>query len=65
MIGWIENELKNDERFFRTHRSCIVNLNNISNVELKNSKIIFGKKSTNLLARDKKNELKDKLCIKN
>lgn len=66
-MNTIESELKEDERFFRSHRSCIINIDNITSVELKNNVINFGKKSIDLLSRDKKNELKellgDKLSI--
>lgn len=58
MIGALENDLKDDRRFFRTHRSCIVNLDNITSIELKNSVIWFDDKSTGLLSRDKKAKLK-------
>jgi len=61
MIGVIENELKDDKRFYRTHRSCIVNIDNITNVELRDCIIHFGNKSTSLLSRDKKNGLKELL----
>ena len=58
LIGTIENELIDDKRFFRTHRSCIVNLDNITSVELRDNIIHFGNKETNLLSREKKSELK-------
>ena len=58
LIGTLENELKDDKRFFRTHRSCIVNLDNITSIELRDNIIHFGKKETNLLSRDKKAKLK-------
>ena len=61
MIGTIENELKIDPRFFRTHRSCIVNLDNITSVELRDCIIHFGDKETMLLSRDKKPYLKELL----
>ena len=57
-IGTLEEELTEDKRFFRSHRSCIINLDNITGVELKENIIHFGKKETNLLSRDKKPELK-------
>lgn len=63
-MSTIENDLKEDERFFRTHRSCIINIDNVTSVELKANIINFGKKSTNLLSRDKKGELKDLLGSK-
>lgn len=60
-ISSIEEELNKDPRFFRTHRSCIVNLNNITSVLLKDCIINFGEVSISLLSRDKKKELKTKL----
>ncbi len=61
MIGVIENELSDDKRFYRTHRSCIVNIDNITSIELKDNIIKFGNKSTMLLSRDKKAGLKELL----
>lgn len=60
-ISSIEKELNQDPRFFRTHRSCIANLDKITSVELKACIIHFGKSETALLSRDKKSELKIKL----
>ena len=60
-ISTIEEELKKDPRFFRTHRSCIVNLEKVTKVELRNCVIHFGNIETQLLSRDKKAELKIKL----
>lgn len=60
-ISTIEEELKNDSRFFRTHRSCIVNLDKVTRVELRNCIIHFGDVETQLLSRDKKTELKIRL----
>ena len=59
LIGAIEEELSDDKRFYRTHRSCIVNIDNITNVELRDCIIHFGNKSTSLLSRDKKAGLKE------
>ena len=61
MIGVLEKDLSDDSRFYRTHRSCIVNIDNITSVELKDNIIWFGKKSTMLLSRDKKAGLKELL----
>jgi len=61
MIGNIEEELTQDSRFFRTHRSCIVNIDNITSVELRACIIHFGDIETPLLSRDKKKELKIRL----
>lgn len=59
-IGKINEKL--DSRFYRSHRSCIVNMHNITSVDFNNSIIKFGRKEINLLSRDKKKDLKDKLC---
>ena len=63
-ISSIEKDLKGRTNFFRCHRSCIVNLNNITSVDLRKSVIRFGIQSTNLLSRDKKLLLKDLLTGK-
>jgi len=60
-ISSIEEELKKDPRFFRTHRSCIVNIDKVTSVELRECIIHFGNIETPLLSRDKKSELKMKL----
>lgn len=61
-IGAIEEELSQEPRFFRTHRSCIVNLDKVISVELRACIIHFGNNiETPLLARDKKSELKIRL----
>lgn len=45
--------------FFKTHRSCIVNLKNITKVDYKNNIIKFlSNNTTQLLARNRKQELK-------
>ncbi len=61
-LSSIEKELIDMPNFFKCHRCCIVNTDNIKTVELKDGIINFEKKSINLLARDKKNKLKDILC---
>lgn len=60
-ISKIEQELKEDTRFFKTHRSCIVNIDKITSVELRECIIHFGEIETTLLARERKNDLKSKL----
>ena len=54
----VEEKLKDDPRFFRTHRSCIVNTFKIKNIDFVTGIIDFGKIKTNLLSRDKKKEFK-------
>ncbi len=61
-IKKIEKELANDARFFKTHQSCIVNLYNITSVNLTDSIIYFKNKKTDLLTRDRKTPLKEKLA---
>lgn len=56
--------LSDDPRFFKCHRSCIVNLNNIKVFDIDNNVIKFRNCETNLIARDKKRELKDRLISK-
>jgi len=61
-ISNIEKKIGNDLRFFKTHQSCIVNLHNIELVDLKKRKIDFcNGKEINLLSRDKRNIIKQKL----
>ena len=61
-ITSIENKLKNDLRFFKTHRSCIINLHNVRLLELSTNTIYFiGSKEINLLCRNRKKELKERL----
>ena len=56
--------LGDDPRFFKCHRSCIVNLNNIKVFDIDKNIIKFKNGETNLVARDKKRELKDRLMNK-
>lgn len=60
-ISSIEEELKKDPRFFRTHRSCIVNIDKVTSIELRECIIHLGNIETPLLSRDKKSELKMRL----
>lgn len=65
-ISSIEKKLGNDLRFLKTHRSCIINLHNVYSVELATNTIFFvGNKSTNLLNRNQKKVLKEKLTKSN
>ena len=64
-ISKIEKDLSQDERFFKTHRSCIVNVDKITSVELRECIIHFGHTEIiSLLSREKKNELKALLSKK-
>ena len=53
-----------DYRFFKTHRSCIVNLDNIVSFDISNNIIRFKDKEINLVSRSNKRILKDKLTDK-
>ncbi len=60
-IQHLEEILSNDQRFMKTHRSCIVNLSNVSSIDLANNIIFFPNKQIDLIARNKKRELKERL----
>lgn len=60
-IGQIEEMLKDDFRFFRTHRSCIVNMTKIKSVDFNTGIISFGKSKVDLLSRENKKKFKDTL----
>lgn len=60
-ISKIEEELSDEPRFFKTHRSCIVNLDKVTSVELRDCIIHFGDIEIPLLARERKNEFKSRL----
>lgn len=62
-ISQIEKILGNDLRFLKTHQSCIINLHNVQSVDLKIPIINFGDKETNLLSREHRKELKERLTI--
>lgn len=60
-ISAILNELE-DSRFMKTHKSCIVNLYNIEKVDLSDLIIyFFNGKTTDLLSRNYKKELQERL----
>lgn len=63
-ISKLEKELKNDKRFFKSHRSCIVNTFKITKINSSIPEINFKNKKTNCLSRDKKKELED-ICLVN
>lgn len=60
-ITQINKKIENNPKFFKTHRSCIVNINNIQYLDDKKNMICFGKYSTQLLTKDKKDMLRRKL----
>ena len=61
-ISQIENVLKEDKRFYKTHRSCIVNTFKITKIISTIPAIYFNDKFTNSLARDKRKELEE-ICM--
>lgn len=60
-MGQIEEMLKDDFRFFRTHRGCIVNMTKIKSVDFNTGTISFGKSKIDLLSRENKKKFKDTL----
>lgn len=60
-INSLEKELSNNVYFFKTHRSCIVNLKNITHIDFENNIISFKDKKIDLLSRANKKKLKEKL----
>lgn len=60
-ITKIDDILKDTSCFYKTHRSCIVNLNKIRKVDFNENYIYFNKYKTDLLSRDKKKSLKEEL----
>lgn len=61
-ITQLENILQNDKRFYKTHRSCIVNTFKITKIISSIPVIYFKDKFTNSLARDKRKELEE-ICM--
>ena len=61
-IAKIERIIKGDKRFFKSHRSCIVNVYKITKLNTSIPVIWFKDKYTNCLSRDKKKELEE-LCL--
>lgn len=60
-ISSFETALKGDPRFMKIHRSCIINLNNVKSYDVTNNIVKFENNSIDLVARNKKKELKEKL----
>lgn len=60
----IEKELEGTS-FCKSHRSCLININNVKHIDFDNGVIFFDKKTTNLLSRANKTKLKKKLGIIN
>lgn len=60
-IKELEQDLVEDVNFFKTHRSCIVNLKNIKHIDFENNVISFIDKEIYLLSRSYKKMLKERL----
>ncbi len=60
-IQYLEGVLKNDLNFFKSHRSFIVNLLNIKNINFETGIINFGENRQALLSRSNKKIIKEKL----
>ena len=58
----LEAILKEDRRFFKSHRSCIVNTFKIIKINPSTPAIYFENKMTNCLSRDKRKEL-ESICM--
>lgn len=61
----LEKEFLNEETFYKTHRSCIVNVMNIRKVNFEEGIISFNKCQIDLLSRANKKGLKNKLELLN
>lgn len=60
-IKELEQELAGAINFVKTHRSCIVNLNNIKHIDFENNIITFVNKEIDLLSRANKKTLKERI----
>jgi DNA-binding LytR/AlgR family response regulator len=60
-IAHIEKKLDYNPMFLKIHRSCIVNIEHIDNLDLRKNIINIGKYSTNLISKESINLLKKKL----
>ena len=58
-IVQLEEELDND--FYKSHRSCLVNINNIIKVDFDNNIIHFKNKEINLISRSNRKGLKTRM----
>lgn len=57
----IEKDLLQDNRFFKVHRSCIINIDNITNFDYKNNILYLGDYSTNLLSKENRDSLRKRI----
>lgn len=60
-IKELEEELSDSIDFFKTHRSCIVNLKNVKHIDFDNNEIRFVNKKIDLISRANKKALKERL----
>lgn len=60
-IKELEQELAGNVNFIKTHRSCIVNLQNIKHIDFENNIIAFINKEIDLLSRSNKKALKERM----
>ena len=51
-----------DSRFYKTHRRCIVNLHNVKRFDFNQGLIKFEEQEIDMLARNNRKDLRDKLC---
>lgn len=61
-IAKVEKILEGDKRFYKSHRSCIINLYKVTKLNTSVPVIWLNNKYTNCLSRDKKKELEE-LCL--
>lgn len=57
----LEEELRHNNKFFKSHRSCIINLDKIMKVDFNEGIVYFKDRKTNLLSRSNKKKLKQRL----
>lgn len=60
-IGTFENELKDESIFFRPHRSCILNLNEIVTIKTSEESVLLKNGMTCKISRLKKSQFNEKL----
>lgn len=64
-IQELKRKLEKDSRFIQTHRSCIINIHNLTKIILSENLMIFkGGKESYLISREYKKNLKDFLLSK-
>lgn len=63
-INKLMEKLNNDVRFFKSHRSCIINIDNVCEYDTENNVVKFKNAEINLVARNKKKEFINKLLEK-